>query len=203
MFAAVALLELLDLEVPARHLGVRAALASGVWAQPLHAVGGGAGQASPTVSVASMGSTPNIGSGPKDFVGVRATTMIRPPEVAVAAPEVDLPRLLVGKWEATIIGAGTFYELCNERPDDRHRRIVTFHEDGNYERSVEPMHGRWLAAGRFLAVQFRSLRGDWHDGDGRAGAAKHMVEVDSLDRLVVKPVGGLAATEHYRRCGSR
>lgn len=123
-------------------------------------------------------------------------------EVGASGSEPDLAILLLGSWHAGIIGAGPHNDLCSSPSDERRQMKVTFHRDGNYERSIEPTAGKWRAAGPLLVVQFQSEQGRWHDGDGKPGASKHVVEVVSRDQVLIRPVGGLGATEQYRRCAS-
>lgn len=195
-FGRLAFLTTLDPQVPVDRLDVHHAVRSGVHGSLVLRGSEETGAATnPSALAVRRGVAPLASSNSEAFSGV-------PGEVVATAPEFDLARLLVGRWEMTVIGAGPDHISCEERPGDRRRRSVTFHDGGSFEQSIEPTTGKWLAARQFMVVQFKSVWGDWHDGDGKAGASKHFVEVLSRDRLLLRPAGGLAATEQYRRCPS-
>ena len=200
MFAHIgrlAFLTLLDQQVPVDRLSAPDAVSFGAYASLFSEETGDMTRPN-VMAVRRVVVPPKV----EAFSGGQATAVHPRRESVMAKSEMDLTRLLVGRWEATVIGAGPYYGSCSELPKDRRRRGVTFHEGGNYQRSIEPTSGRWLAAGQFVVVQFKSARGSWHDGDGRPGASKHFVEVLSRDQLLLRPAGGLVATEQYRRCPS-
>lgn len=195
-FGRLAFLTLLNQQVPVDRLGANHAVRSGVHGSLAMR---GSEEAGPATSARAVtlrrGAAPLASSSSEAFSGILG-------EVIAPTPETDLALLLLGRWEATVIGAGSYHVSCEERPGDRRRRLVTFHDGGSFEQSIEPTTGKWLAARQFMVVQFQSVRGDWRAGDGRPGASKQFVEVISRDWLMLRPAGGLAATEQYRRCVS-
>ena len=194
-FGHLAFLTSLNQQVPVDRLGATHAVRSGVHGSLLMRGSEETGAETSASALAVRRAGAPASSHPEAFSGV-------PGEVVAAAPEIDLARLLVGRWEVNVIGAGPYQISCEERPGDRRRKSVAFHDGGSFQQSIEPTAGKWLAAGQFMVVQFKSVWGDWRDGDGKAGASKHFVEVLSRDRLLLRPAGGLAATEQYRRCPS-